>query len=88
MAMFGDKSKADTRPAPPASLNNTTVAIPIGSATHQFLPRSKSAIQFTTSESVQENVQQPTYPRKATLSRKSLFLHLRLAKVLSGILPP
>lgn len=70
MAMFGDKSKADTRPAPPASLNNTTVAIPIGSATHQFLLRSKSAIQFTTSESVQESVQQPTYPRKATPSRK------------------
>lgn len=57
MTMFGDGSKPSTRPAPPPSLNNTNIAIPIRSISHQALYRSKSATQFSTSESIHRHVQ-------------------------------
>ncbi|EFO64268.1 Hypothetical protein GLP15_1273 [Giardia lamblia P15] len=69
-AMFGDKSKIDIRSVPPASLNSTTVTIPKGPTSTQLLPRSKSTVQLTNSESVQKSIQQPTHLKKTTPSRK------------------
>lgn len=57
MTMFGDGSRPNTRPAPPTSLNNTNIAIPIKPTNNQFLYRSKSATQFSTSEGIHQHVQ-------------------------------
>lgn len=71
MTMFGDKSRPSTRPAPPASLNSTTVTVP---TSNPFFPRSKSAVQLSTSEGIQQPAgpTESMQPRKASMSGQAV----------------